>query len=156
MATTKMTDPMNTQIGQDQKKEISMTGEASVKTETSIETVPGPGFEDVASLEKFMQEPVEVFLYEPYEEGQEHVVQLAVNGINQFVIRGVPQTIKRKYVEVLARARRVNVTAHGYKDGMGEAKNTVRINSGLQYPFQVVDDPNPKGPAWLKQILAET
>lgn len=155
MATQKMTNPQNTQIGQDVEKEISIKGKAEVVSETSVETVPGPALGTVAELEKFMNEPVEVLVYEPFESGHEKVVQLGVNGKNQFVIRGNPQVIKRKYVEILARARKVGVTADGYKDGRGEARNTVQISSGLQYPFQVIADSNPKGPAWLKQILAE-
>lgn len=149
------TDTTNHKIGQDQEKEISVTGKAEVVSETSIETVPGPVLGEFAELEKFMNEPLEVLVFEPYDKGQENVVQTSVNGKNQFIIRGIPQTVKRKYVEVLARARKVNVSADGYKDPTGEAKNTVRITSGLQYPFQVVRDPNPKGPAWLRQILAE-
>lgn len=155
MVTNKMTDPTSAKIGQDQVKEISATGEAEIMSESGIETVPGPNFVDRAELEKFMQEPIEVLVFEPMEKGQEFVVQLAVNGKNQFVLRGVPQKIRRKYVEVLARARRKNVSAMGYKDGMGEAKNTVNISDSLQYPFQVIADPNPKGPAWLRGILEE-
>lgn len=155
MATQKMTDPTNTKIGQDIEKEISIKGKAEVISETTIEKVPGPALGAFAELEKFMSELVEVLIYEPFNAGEEKVVQLAVNGKNQFVIRGKPQKIKRKYVEVLARARKVGVTADGYKDGRGEAKNTVQISSGLQYPFQVIEDRNPKGPAWLRQILAE-
>lgn len=155
MATGKMTDPMNTKIGQDQTKVISKEGKAEIVEESSIDVMKPQDLGNVVELEKFMQEPVEVLVYEPFEAGQERVVQLAVNGRNQFVIRGVSQMIKRKYVEVLARARKVNVSADGYKDPTGEAKNSVRISSGLQYPFQVIMDKNPKGPSWLKQILAE-
>ena len=155
MATSKMTDPMNSQIGQDQTKVISSAGKAEIVEETSIETVPGPNLGNVTELEKFMQEPIEVLVYEPFETGQENVVRTAVNGKNQFIVRGIPQMVKRKYIEVLARARKVNVSADGFKDPNGEAKNVVRITSGLQFPFQVISDPNPKGPAWLRQILAE-
>lgn len=155
MATGKMTDPMNTKIGQDQTKVISKEGKAEIVEESSIDVMKPQDLGNIVELEKFMQEPVEVLVYEPFEAGQERVVQLAVNGRNQFVIRGVSQMIKRKYVEVLARARKVNVSADGYKDPTGEAKNSVRISSGLQYPFQVIMDKNPKGPGWLKQILAE-
>ena len=148
-------DPTNTKIGQDQQKEISISGDPEVVNETTIETVPGPGFEDLAELERFMNEDVKIFVYEPMEEGHEHVIQVKVNGKNQFIIRGKPQTVKRKYVEVLARARRVMVSASGYKDPNGEAKNIVNINSSLQFPFQVLEDPSRNGGAWLQKILSE-
>lgn len=157
MAIVKKTtlDTNKEKIGQDIEKEISVTGKAEIIKETVVETVKGPDLGPVAELEKFMNEVVEILVYEPFEMGQENVVQTAVNGKNQFIVRGVPQRVKRKYVEVLARARKVNVSADGFKDPNGEAKNTVRVTSGLQYPFQVVEDSNPKGPAWLRQILAE-
>ena len=148
-------DPLNTQIGQEQEKEISITGKAEVTKETKVEPVEGPNWEDKLELEKFMNEELEILVYEPYEEGQEQIVQLAVNGVNQFVPRGIPTRVKRKYVEVLARSRKVTVTANGYKDPRGEAKNTVHFAQGLNYPFQVLSDQNPNGPAWLKKILAE-
>lgn len=152
---TKPTDPTNSQIGQAQVKEISTEGAAEVISDSGIEKVPGPGFKSVAEMEKFMQDELTLFVYEPMEEGEEWIIQTFVNGVSQLITRGKEQKVKRKYVEVLARARRVNVSAAGYKDNAGEARNTVNISSGLQYPFQVLNDPSRNGPAWLKQILAE-
>ncbi len=149
-------DPTNHPIGQEQTKEISNSGAAEVVSESGIETVPGPGFESLAELEKFMNEEVKVMLFPPSIKGEEFVAQLGVNGKHQFVIRGMPVWVKRKYIEVLARSRRVNVQADGYKDGgNGEAKNIVNITNSLQYPFQVLEDKNPKGGPWLSQILQE-
>ena len=148
-------DTENEQTGQGQTKEISGSGKAEVLNESEIEKVDGFQMQNLAELEQFMNEEVEVLVYEPFEEGQEQVVQLGVNGVNQFVVRGIPQTLKRKYVEVLARAKKQGVTARGYKAPDGEAKNDVRITTGLQYPFQILNDPNRNGPAWLRKILAE-
>jgi hypothetical protein len=149
------TDTSNEKIGQDQEKEISVSGDARIVKESVIEKVDGPNLGNRAELENFMNEPVEVLVYAPMGRGEENVVLTSVNGRNQFIIRNVKQTIKRKYVEVLARARKNTVTADGYKDPNGEARNTVSISGGLQYPFQVLNDSNPKGPEWLRQILAE-
>lgn len=148
-------DTVTTRNGQDETRVISGQGEAKVDSATGIEPVDGPGFADLAELEKFMNEPVEIFLYEGMEDHDEPIVQLAVNGKNQFVIRGRTQTVKRKYVEVLCRAKAVRVSASGRIRNDGEAQNIVNINKSLQYPFQVIQDRNPKGPAWLRQILAE-
>jgi len=148
-------DTTNEQIGQDQTKHISGSGEAAVTYDSGIESVPGPGFESLAEYEKFMNQPIKLMVYPPMNDGDEPIVQVAVNNVNQFVIRGREQTIKRKYVEVLARAKKVNISAHGYKDRDGEAKNVVNVNSSLEYPFQVLEDRDPRGPAWLRKILAE-
>ena len=148
-------DPLNVQVGQDREKEISVDGKAEVTKETVIEPVEGPDLEDQVELERFMNEIVEILVYEPFEEGEQKVVQLSVGGRNQFVPRGVPTKVKRKYVEVLARAKKVTVSANGVKDPNGEARNIVRFGHGLQFPFQVLNDPNPNGPAWLRKVLAE-
>lgn len=148
-------DTENVKVGQNQTKEISGSGEAEVISDSGIEAVPAEDFNNLAELEKFMNDPIELMIYEPMEEGSPAIVMLKVNGISQYVIRGRTQTIKRKYVEVLARARKQHVTARGFKTANGDAKNTVNITSGLEYPFQVLNDPSPKGPSWLKGILAE-
>ena len=78
-----------------------------------------------------------------------------VDGVVQYVPRGQPQLIKRKYVEVLARSRKVNLSASGVKLADGETKNTVISHNGVNYPFQVLHDPSPKGGPWLQKILSE-
>lgn len=149
-------DATNEQVGRTVTKEIAGSGEARISADDSpIDVVQEVNFKDTKELDDFMNERVRVFLYEPMEEGHESVVPLSVNGINQFVVRGTEQTIKRKYVEVLARARRVSTSARGFIAPDGEARNIVKQSQGLQYPFQVTHDPSPAGPAWLRNILAE-
>lgn len=154
-----MTDPIvdteRKKVGQDRTVEISGKGPAEIVSDSGIEQVPQLAFETLVELEEFMNQPLKVFVYEPLDTGHEHVVQLSVNGKNQFVVRGRPQMVKRKYVEVLARSRRQTVSANGYKDANGEARNTVSIINGLQYPFQVMEDPDRRGSAWLGNILNE-
>ena len=78
---------------------------------------------------------------------------LAVNGTNQPVFRDVPTTIKRKYVEVLARMKETK-----YR----QVRNPIELDrselvprTGPIYPFEVIRDDNPKGRAWLRSIIAE-
>lgn len=149
------TDAAAMKVGQVQTKEISTEGEARVVKESSIDIIKGDDLGSRVEMDKFMNEELEVLLYQPMNRGEEKVVQLGVNGVNQFIPRGIKQKVKRKYVEVLARSRNMNVSAEGFKLENGETKNVVRIAGGLQYPFQVIKDPNPKGPEWLGKILAE-
>lgn len=148
-------DTENLKQGQSTSAKISGTGAATKTVTQGVEPVEGEGWADLAALEKFMNEELEVFVYEGMEEHDEKIVQLGVNGVNQFVIRGRQQKIKRKFVEALCRAKQVRVTSAGRIGANGDAVNEVRSLVSLQYPFQVMMDPNPKGPAWLRKTLGE-
>ena len=82
------------------------------------------------------------------------LVMVSVNGNRQFLQRGNPQTIKRYFVERLARAKKTSYT-QTIDERLGEAMNNLTPRHALKYPFSVVEDKNPKGGAWLRGILAE-
>ena len=111
-------------------------------------------------LLRFLNEEVEILVYEPQELGggkEMWYVPLCVDCVTQYVRRGQPQKVKRKYLEVLARARKVGVRAHGFVTGGTEVVNEVhRTSRALEFPFQVLHDPSgPKGTEWLARILRE-
>jgi hypothetical protein len=80
-------------------------------------------------------------------------VYSSVNGISQYFIRGQKQKVKRKYVEALARAR-----TYTYEQEAADPRDPSNIRmverAVLSYPFEVLNDPNPKGREWLERILA--
>jgi len=70
-------------------------------------------------------------------------------------VRGMTQKVKRKYVEILARARQTSITTQVVaQDANGETVNRVNKHTAVRYPFSVMYDPSPKGGAWMKQLLA--
>lgn len=77
-----------------------------------------------------------------------------VNGRSQFFQRGTPQEVKRYFVERLARAKRTSYSQN-LDERLGESMNNMQSRHALRYPFSVIEDKNPKGSAWLRQILAE-
>lgn len=102
-------------------------------------------------IEAFMNEPVTIRLHMTDKEGALTVETPSVNGINQPIVRGVASTIKRKYVEALARARSI-----GYAQVRNQFDPTdisMVEKPTLSYPFEVIHDSNPRGRAWLEQIL---
>lgn len=105
-------------------------------------------------LEAFMNEPVTVVVMSSNDDNDLDLVPIAVNGISQFFRRDTAQTVRRMFVEKLARCKS---TAFDQKidDRMGEAMNTLKRRHSLRFPFTVIEDKNPKGSAWLKGILAE-
>lgn len=110
---------------------------------------------DKAEVEAFMAEKIHVIVLDSADPTEDDVVQTWVNGRVQRFIRGVPQWVKRCYVEALARSKRTTYR-QVLDERMGvQAFNQMRPNHTLAYPFTVLEDRNPKGPAWLRSILAE-
>ena len=120
-----------------------------------IETVASSkDFKDVASTEQFMNEMVTVMIHSTTDENQSPHVIVNVNGINQPIMRGVPMQVKRKYVEVLAHMKETKYTQMTRNPSAPDQIEMV-ARHGLSYPFDLVEDTNPKGRAWLTHMLAE-
>ena len=124
-----------------------------------------------ASALAFMEEPITIRIEPSDEENAPIVVDCWVNGkgaevmdtlsgkfmeINCLPI-GQPIITKRKYVEVIARARSDRVVGKEEnnrpepgRDGWAIQRRAQRKNS-----FSVIHDPNPKGAEWLTRIYAE-
>ena len=142
------------QVGQDHDAIMPSSGQARMP-ETEIEKVDGPNWEDKAKFEQFMNEPVDVFVSEATDPNASPIVEIYVNGVVQRFLRGQQQTVKRKFVEGLARAKPTHVSTHEFTNTDGARDVRIRRNTGLRFPFSVMSDPNPNGPAWLKKVLAE-
>ncbi|HYN54400.1 MAG TPA: hypothetical protein VES38_06820 [Methylotenera sp.] len=118
------------------------------------------GFADKAAKLAFMEEPVTVMLSESTDKNPERYVFISVNGIgagpqgHPWVPRGVEITIKRKYLNVLAGARQVRYTNYEFTNNDGERGSAQRAASADIYPFSVIEDQNPRGREWLKQLRA--
>lgn len=104
-------------------------------------------------LEAFMNEMVTIHVHESNDENAPEVEYVAVEGVRQFVARGKTQTIRRKYVERLARAKKTTF-AQNLDHTLGERMNVLNPRSAVLIPFSVEED-TPKGRAWLRAIFAE-
>jgi hypothetical protein len=79
-------------------------------------------------------------------------IPIPVNDLDVWIPRGKTVSVKRKYVEALARARsfvyeQENDT--GRPDGYRMVEREV-----MSYPFEIIHDPNPKGREWLERLVA--
>jgi hypothetical protein len=113
------------------------------------------GLDKVAREEAFMNEMVEILVHTTTDENAPPMVLLNVNGTNQPIPRGVPVKVRRKYVEVLARCKETKYRQPDRDMMNPEQGNEMLGRTGQVYPFQLVSDPNPKGPAWLAAVQAE-
>jgi hypothetical protein len=118
------------------------------------------GLNDKAAKLAFMEEFVVVELSEGTERDAEKAVFLSVNGVGAgpngfpWVPRGIPVKIKRKYLNVLAGARQVRYQNYEKVAPDGERQSLQRATSADRYPFQVMEDNNPRGAVWLRELRA--
>jgi hypothetical protein len=144
-------------IGQD--KQITLDSDKSladiVAELNEIEPAGTIEFGDQAETLQFMEEEVAVCVFTSTDKNAETVVEVFCNGTPQRFIRGQWQIVKRKYVEVLARAKPFSVTTPEVLDSNGDRTTRIDINNALRYPFEMKDK-NPKGAAWLHGILSES
>lgn len=119
--------------------------------------------EQLAKL-AFNEEPVTIRIEPSTEKNAATHIYCAVNGIGcEVLINGqwiqmlyVPVgqmlTIKRKYIEVLARAKSDQITTRHDDVGAEFIDNrVVRVTSAV-CAFSVIEDKNPKGAAWLTEL----
>lgn len=119
--------------------------------------------DDRAKALQFMEEFVLIEIAEGQDQNNpEPHVFLCVNGEGAgpgnipYAPRGRPISIKRKFVEVLARARPASYGNIEKTDpNTGERTFEYPKKTALKYPFTVIEDKNPMGSKWLRQILAE-
>lgn len=123
--------------------------------------------DDLAAL-AFMEEPITIVIQKSSEKFAPNVVDCWVNGrgaeifdegLGKWMVCGwlpvgKPVTTRRKYVEVLARAKpeTIETEVRKYED---REDNIAHRNVSTKYPFSVLQDKNPKGYAWLTKVIGE-
>lgn len=118
-----------------------------------IETATPDMMGDYARQLAFMEEPVDVIVHESTDRDALPIIDVYCNGVPQRFMRGQVQTVKRKFVEVLASARQTSVST-SIKQEDNQVYNRISKHSALRYPFSVANDPSgARGALWLKQLL---
>jgi len=136
--------------------DIKATGDARQDDTGVIDAVEGPDAMAKANELAFMEEMVEVVVHDTTDHNAEPIVQVGVNGRMQFFLRGRPQTVRRKFVEALARCKPVGYTqTKQYDERTGHVSMRMNPHRALRYPFSVIKVWNRGGAAWLKKVLAE-
>jgi hypothetical protein len=147
----KHTDAAEQYLGADRTIELGDVGVGQGDIEVIDRVLPA----DKLETERFMSQKIDVVLHDSSDENDDDFVQVQVNGKTQMFLRGITQTVRRFYVEALARSKRTTYKQN-LDDRLGEAGvNALRARNSLNYPFSVVHDPDPRGRAWLQQVLAQ-
>lgn len=134
--------------------DVVRADEVTIVPDQEIEPVVESEVGRIAQEEAFMNEMVMVRVHSTTDDNQPPYVLLNVNGVSQAVLRGHPQPVRRKFVEVLARCKESRYTQH-VASAAEPDRIDLRERTALVYPFDVLEDPNPKGRAWLSAVLAE-
>lgn len=119
-------------------------------------------YKDCADLLAFYEEELDIVILDSPDPNPEPYVFVAVNGrgpmpgpigLSPWCPRNRPLKMARKYVEVLAQAKPINYRTVETLDSEGYKTTVLRGTTALRYPFQVLRDPNPRGPRWLAEML---
>jgi hypothetical protein len=111
-------------------------------------------FRTLAASEAFMNEQVTIMVHSTTDENQPPQVIVNCNGMNQPIMRGYPTSVRRKYVEILARMKETKYSQVTRNPSAPDQIDMV-ARHGLSYPFDLIEDSNPRGRAWLQNVLAE-
>ncbi len=127
-----------------------------VREQEEIEALDTPMSTDHFEILKFNEDTLTIRLERSSEKNAPQVVSVAVQGVEAWIPVGKPWKVKRKFVEVLARAKKDSIETESKEvDGDELTRNLVHRFSSNQHPFSVLHDPSPLGPEWLTRLIAE-
>ena len=148
-------DTRDERVGQDKPRNLRAAGKARKALDSAshatVERVHSVSKEKLELLQ-FMEDVLTVMVHQSTNPLDEPFPEVWNDGICQRFQRGVEMKIKRKYIEVLARAKKTGYAQEELPNRAGFANIP---STALKYPFSVLQDPSPRGAAWLKSILAE-
>lgn len=142
-------------LGAEHVAEAKEVGGESIIVEPPQRGLDDPNFIDKAEHEKFMHERVRVHISEARDKFDDPSFIVAVNGRQEVFFRNQEKTVKRMFVEGLARARPVHYGNEETRDSQGVMSYRWPAKRALRYPFSVIEDPNPRGREWLSNIMRE-
>jgi len=133
----------------------------------SVDGKPEVGDEDIeliasssmskAQVEKFMNEKVVIEIEASNEPSAEVFVHSGNNGRAQYIKRGEPQSIKRKYLYSLLAAQKVGFGCAFGRDANGNEYNRLSASSSTTHRVRLIRDDNPQGGMkWIQQAIRET
>lgn len=143
-------------IGADSRCHVNVlddTGDVGLELDPVVTS--DKGLSRVLADEAFMNEIVVVHVHSSQNQADPPHFILNVNGTNQPVIRGHDNPMRRKYLEVLARMKATSFSQPERNPMSPDAGNQLIPHTSMVYPFNVVRDDNPRGPAWLSAVMAE-
>jgi hypothetical protein len=141
-------------VGHDLTTDISTTGDAEAITPV-IDVVQPHQMKSKAEQEAFMNELVEIEIDHDDEPNAPQFIYCGHGGTPQYVERGKPQVIKRRFLYALLAAKKKQFSCSFGKDGDGKEYNRLPGRSRPTHNLHVRRDDNPHGRQWFADVLAE-
>lgn len=120
-----------------------------------IDVVPAHAMHTQAEEAKFMEETVLVEIEADDDPNAPVFVFSGHNGVSQYIKRGEPQAIKRKYLYSLLAAKRVKFACAFGKNGDGNEFNRMTASGQTSHRVRLLEDKNPNGGMkWFSEVAA--
>ena len=153
-------DAQDHDIRQSETREMQSTGDARDALSSNVHVETEMGFQVVGTKEKadmlaFMEQELEVMVHDSNNPQDVPIPMFQNDGRSQYFIRGKTQTVKRKFVEILARCKQTTFSNQLYQDAAGADAYRYPSHTALMFPFSIISDPHPRGRDWLKTVLNE-
>ena len=151
------------------------TGDISIAQKPSIESrddlldeivvAPEVLQKEYAEALAFAETPVTIRVERSSEKFAPNVIDVWCNGkgtevvisgrwVETKVIQiGIPVTVKRKYVEILARSKITSINTVSGKIDERSEKNEIERFTSSRAPFSVIEDKDPRGAQWLTNLV---
>ncbi|KKM00468.1 hypothetical protein LCGC14_1804120 [marine sediment metagenome] len=141
------------ETGQDKPRRMKSTGPAGEALEAlDFQVVDKPISKAKMEMLAFNEEIIKVVVHDSANDNDEPIPSFTNDGRAQNFIRGQTLPVKRKFVEQLAGCKKTIYTHIKVQDGQGNDTYDYIPHTTLAFPFMVVEDPNPRGQAWLAAI----
>jgi len=128
---------------------ISTTGDAEA-TRSPIEVIDPLKFESKAADEKFMNEMVEIQVEADDDPNAPLFIPCGHQGVTQYIRRGQPQTVKRKFLYSLIAAKSARLACAFGKDQNGQEFNRLQGASRTTHRVTIIRDTDKGRQAYLK------
>jgi hypothetical protein len=104
---------------------------------------------------KFFEEPVEILIEEDDDPNAPQWVHSGHQGITQYILRGKPQVVKRKFLYSLLAAKTVMMASSFGRTANGGEFNDLKARAKTTHRVRLIRDSNPNGGmAWFQSVMA--
>jgi hypothetical protein len=106
--------------------------------------------------ERFMADPITLMVGSSGDIREPPTVKLWLNGVELEFPRKRPVRIPRAYFEIIIGAQQRDFMQQEVYDPSAAEGMRTRMHVTTQYPYNLIHDPSPKGPAWMRRVARET
>lgn len=140
-------------ISEENVRQVTTSGDAEINAREVDVSIEIPSMEKLERM-KFMEEMVVVKVHDTTDKNEDPFPTVWNDGKPCRFRRGREERVPRKFLEVLARAKFTTFGQVKVKDANGDDTYAYVPHTAHVYPFDVVEDPNPRGRDWLRGVIA--